>query len=63
MSRVWPVAVLSGGEIVGTWRRAAGQVAIAPRQRLGPRERAAVEAEAFALPRPGLERALEVRWG
>lgn len=61
-SRVWPGAVLSGGEIVGTWRRAAGQVAIAPWQRLGPRERAAVEAEALSLPLPGLERAIGVRW-
>jgi hypothetical protein len=60
--RVWPGAVLVGGEIVGTWRRAQEKLAIDPWRRLTPAERAAVEAEAQSLPLPGLEREIAVAW-
>ena len=61
-SRVWPGAVLVGGEIVGTWRRANADVTVQSWRRLARAERAAVEAEAALLPLPGLERQIAVRW-
>jgi Winged helix DNA-binding domain len=61
-SRVWPGAVLVGGEIVGTWRRANADVTIQSWRRLTRAERAAVEAEAALLPLPGLEREIAVCW-
>ena len=62
-SRVWPGAVLVGGEIAGTWRRAHADVSVQPWRRLTRGERAAVEAEAESLPLPGLEgREIAVRW-
>lgn len=60
-SRVWPGAVLVDGEIVGTWRRADADVAIEPWRRLSPAERDAVQAEAEALPLPGVEGRIRVR--
>jgi hypothetical protein len=60
-SRVWPGAVLVEGEIVGTWRRALGDVAISSWRRLSPSERAAVEAEATAMPLADTPR-IRVRW-
>jgi len=60
--RVWPGAVLVGGEIAGTWRRAGADLAVQPWRRLTRAERDAVEAEAAALPLPGLEREIAVRW-
>jgi hypothetical protein len=61
-SRVWPGAVLSGGEIVGTWRRAERDITIQPWHRLTRKERDAVEAEAESLPLPGLQGQIRVRW-
>lgn len=61
-SRVWPGAVLLGGEIVGTWRRSSHKVTITPWKRLGPSDLEAVEAAATDLPLPGLVRSIEVRW-
>jgi Winged helix DNA-binding domain len=61
-SRVWPGALLVGGEIVGTWRRASAVVAIQTWRRLSTAEREAVEAEAESLPLPGLNDRLVVRW-
>ncbi len=61
-SRVWPGAVLVEGEIVGTWRRAHADVTISSWRRLSPSERDAVEAEAVALPLPGIRQPLRVRW-
>jgi Winged helix DNA-binding domain len=52
-TRVWPGAVLVGGEIAGVWRRSAGDVSIDLWRRLSRAERAAVEAEALSLPLPG----------
>jgi hypothetical protein len=61
-SRVWPGALLVGGEIRGTWRRAQHTVRIDLGEELSPEARAAVEAEAAGLPLPGIDRAIEVVW-
>jgi DNA glycosylase AlkZ-like len=60
--RVWPGALLVEGEIRGTWRRAHHTVRIDAWARLSRRTRDAIEAEAGALPLPGLERPIEVVW-
>jgi hypothetical protein len=60
--RVWPGGLLVEGEIVGTWRRAQGVVAIQTWRRLSRAARGAVEAEAAALPLPGFEGRIVVRW-
>ncbi|HKD16668.1 MAG TPA: crosslink repair DNA glycosylase YcaQ family protein [Thermoanaerobaculia bacterium] len=60
--RVWPGAVLVGGEIAGTWRRAQAKLTIEPWRRLSRAERSAVEAEAQSLPLPGLEGEIRVGW-
>lgn len=62
-SRVWPGALLVGGDVVGTWRRSNADVAIDAWRKLTRAERAAVEAEAAALPLPGLQGQIRVRWG
>jgi hypothetical protein len=60
--RVWPGAVLVGGEIVGTWRRVEATVTMQSWRRLSPSERDAAEAEAKGLPLPGLRGRILVRW-
>jgi hypothetical protein len=60
--RVWPGALLVEGEIRGTWRRAQHTVRIDAWTRLSRAARDAVEAEASALPLPGLDRPIEVIW-
>jgi hypothetical protein len=61
-SRVWPGALLVEGEIRGTWRRAGHVVRIEAWRPLPRAARQSVEAEARALPLPGLERPIEVVW-
>jgi len=61
-SRVWPGALLVEGEIRGTWRRAQHTVRIDAWGRLSRRTRDAIEAEASALPLPGVDRCIEVVW-
>ncbi len=61
-SRVWPGAILVGGDVVGTWRRAGPVVTAQPWRRLTPDERAAVESEAASLPLPDLRAPIRVRW-
>lgn len=61
-SRVWPGAVLVAGEIVGTWRRARAHLSIRAWRRLTQAERDAVEVEAHALPLPGVDGEITVRW-
>ncbi len=61
-SRVWPGAVLLEGEIRGTWRRANHIVRIDAWSRLSRAARDAIEAEASALPLPGVDRQIEVAW-
>jgi hypothetical protein len=60
-SRVWPGAILVGGEIVGTWRRADTIVALEAWRQLSRVERDAVAAEAESLPLPDRPR-IVVRW-
>ncbi len=62
-SRVWPGAILVGGEVRGTWRRAHDMVTVATWGRFSRADRAAVEAEAATLPLPGVENGIRVRWG
>jgi hypothetical protein len=60
--RVWPGAVLLDGEIRGTWRRAHDTVTVQTWGRPSRAVRQAVEAEATALPLPGVEGRIVVRW-
>jgi hypothetical protein len=60
--RVWPGALLVEGEIRGTWRRAQHSVQIDAWDRLSRATREAIEAEAGALPLPGVDRGIEVVW-
>jgi hypothetical protein len=60
--RVWPGAVLVGGEIVGTWRRSQADVTIESWRRLSGAERNAVEAEAASLPLPDIRNGVRVHW-
>ncbi len=60
--RVWPGALLVDGEIRGTWRRTQHTVRIEPWARLSRERRDAIEAEAGALPVPGIDRRIEVVW-
>lgn len=60
--RVWPGAVLVGGEVIGTWRRAHDRMTIGVWRRLSRAERTAVEAEARSLPLPGISGEIMVRW-
>jgi hypothetical protein len=61
-SRVWPGAVLVGGEIVGTWRRDGAKVTVETWRPIARDERGAVEAEAASLPLPDLRGPILVRW-
>lgn len=60
--RVWPGAILLDGEIAGTWRRADHVFRLASWRALSSVEREALEAEAHALPLPGIERDFDIRW-
>ncbi len=62
-SRVWPGALLVGGETVGTWRRAEHVLTIQPWRRLSRAQREVVEAEASSLPLPGINQPMDIRWG
>jgi hypothetical protein len=54
--------VLLEGEVAGIWRRSNEKVTVRPWRRFSPPERDVIEAEAEALPLPGLEREIAVRW-
>jgi len=60
--RVWPGGVLVKGEVAGTWRRAGPTVTVRPWTRFSGAAREAVEAEAQALPLPGVRGPISVRW-
>ncbi len=60
---MWPGAVLAGGEVSGTWRRAREVVSVEMWDEPSAAEREAIEAEAAAMPLPGLEDTpIRVRW-
>lgn len=61
-SRVWPGALLVGGEIAGIWRRAGAVVVATPWRRMSANERRAVEQEASTMPLPDTTTAPMVRW-
>ena len=61
--RVWPGALLVGGEITGVWRRANEKVDIDTWRPLTSAEKEAVQNEARSLPLPGLTRPVSVRFG
>jgi Winged helix DNA-binding domain len=60
--RVWPGALLVGGKVVGTWRRAGRTLTIQTWQRLSRAACDAVVAEAEALPLPDPGGSTVVRW-
>jgi hypothetical protein len=60
--RVWPGALLVGGRVVGTWRRAQARMTIRTWQRLSPAAREAVVAEAESLPLPDTAGPMAVDW-
>ena len=60
--RVWPGALLVGGELLATWRRADADITIQPWRPLSPGERDVVHGEADALPLPGVQGRIQVRW-
>lgn len=61
-SRVWPGALLIGGEIAGTWRRANAVVSVHAWRKLSKSERQLVESEAQSLPLPGGAGKVRVAW-
>lgn len=61
-SRVWPGALLVGGDVAGTWRRAGAAVTVTPWRRLSRAARDAVESEAATLPLPEVHGTVGVRW-
>jgi hypothetical protein len=60
--RVWPGGLLVEGELAGTWRRSQETVTIQTWRRLSRAARDAVEGEAEALPLPGFQGRIIVRW-
>jgi hypothetical protein len=60
--RVWPGALLVGGEIAGTWRRAKRLVTVQTWRKLTSAERDAVVAEAESLPLPDPGERCVVTW-
>ncbi len=61
-SRVWPGAVLVGGEVIGTWRRSKAVVGVTAWRPLPVAERTAIEREAASLPLPDVSTPGVVRW-
>jgi hypothetical protein len=60
--RVWPGALLVGGDVAGTWRRSGADVTVQPWRRFSREERDAVEVEAAGLPLAEVHGAVSVRW-
>ena len=60
--RVWPGALLLGGEIAGTWRRGGAAMTVQPWRQLSRAEREAVAAEAESLPLSVTGGRITVRW-
>ncbi|HEY7024803.1 MAG TPA: crosslink repair DNA glycosylase YcaQ family protein [Candidatus Limnocylindrales bacterium] len=62
-TRVWPGALLVGGEIVGVWRRSNEKVQIDAWRQLTAAEKETIYNEAKSMPLPGLKRPISVRFG
>lgn len=60
--RVWPGALLFGGEIAGTWRRAGRKLAVQAWRTFTRAERDAIVAEADSLPLPDPGTGMRVEW-
>jgi hypothetical protein len=60
--RVWPGAVVVGGEVLGTWRRAGAVVTVAAWKRPSATVREAVELEARSFPLAALRGRIRVNW-
>jgi hypothetical protein len=60
--RVWPGAVLVGGEIAGTWRRAGRKLSVQAWRRFTDAEQEAIVAEAESLPLPDPGERMAVDW-
>jgi hypothetical protein len=60
--RVWPGAVLVGGEIAGTWRRAGRKLSVQAWRRFTDAEQEAIVAEAESLPLPDTGEGMAVDW-
>ena len=60
--RVWPGAVLAGGEIAGTWRRAGRKLSVQAWRRFTAAEQEAIVAEAESLPLPDPGEGMAVDW-
>jgi len=61
-TRVWPGALLVDGVLRGSWRRSNATMTVTPWGDVAIRTRNAVEAEAHALPLPGVEEPVAVEW-
>jgi hypothetical protein len=60
--RVWPGAVLLGGEIAGIWRRDGANVTIEMWRPVTAAEREAIGVEATELPLPDVAGRIRVTW-
>lgn len=60
--RVWPGALLYGGEVVGTWRRASSKMVVSTWAKAGGELIAKVEAAAHELPLPASDLPVVVKW-
>lgn len=61
-TRVWPGALLVDGSLAGTWRRSNTTMTVTPWRQFTAEEHDLVQAEAHALPLPGVEEPVAVRW-
>jgi hypothetical protein len=59
---VWPGGLLVSGELVGSWRRSGRRMTVRAWRALAPVDRAAVDAEAAAIPLPDPGDGVVVTW-
>jgi hypothetical protein len=61
-SRVWPGALLLGGEVAGIWRRSKATITIEPWRRVSTAERESIEVEAMSMPLPESDGEVTIQW-